>query len=190
MQQVHRKQLFLMIGLFIMAGMMLMAQADLQIEMTCPSSAVPGQELGKSIKVWVKNTGNKSAAQFTVDLVLSKTPAVPVKFATYSPNYSDDVLLQGGREQVPALKPRQRIEVTLNGMNKIPADTPAGVYFLGAVVDPGKSISERNERNNVAVCRLTVRRQRDDQGPRPTRKPDLIVSDIELVENCKIQVTL
>jgi hypothetical protein len=190
MHYKQKKQRFLMIGFFIMASMLVMAQADLQIEITCPGNAVPGQELGKSIKVWVKNTGNQAAGQFAVDLVLSKTPAVPVKFATYSPNYSDDVLLQGGREHVPSLNPGQRIEVTLNGKNKIPDDTPGGVYFLGAVVDPGKAVSERMERNNVATCRMVIRRQGDDPGSRPARKPDLIVSDIKLVDNCKISVTL
>lgn len=190
MHQVKNKQGILMIGLFIMLSMMVTAQADLQIEITCPGNAVPGQELGKSIKVWVKNTGNQAAGQFAVDLVLSKTPAVPVKFATYSPNYSDDVLLQGGREHVPSLNPGQRVEVTLNGNNKIPADTPDGLYFLGAVVDPGKAVSERKERNNVATCRMVIRRHGDDPGSRPARKPDLIVSDIRLVDNCKISVTL
>ncbi len=167
-----------------------LAQADLKVGISCPGSALAGQELGKSIKVWVKNTGNQAAGQFAVDLVLSKNPSVPIAFATYSPNFSDDVLLQGGREHVNSLNPGQRIEVTLNGNNKIPADTPPGRYFLAAVVDPGKVIPERNENNNIAFCRLFIKgTSGPGQGQQP-KKPDLIVSDIRLVQDCKIEVTV
>lgn len=177
--------------LFFLTGAFLSAQADLRVRIVCPGSAVAGQELGKSIRVWVRNGGNKPAGQFAVDLVLSSNPSVPVAFANYSPNFSDDVLLQGGREHVSALNPGQEIEVTLNGNNKIPEDTPPGRYVLAAVVDPGKVIPERNENNNVARCRIIIRgTERPGQSDPGQRKADLIVSDIRLIKDCKIQVTL
>ena len=41
----------------------------------------------------------------------------------------------------------------------IPADTPAGNYFVCAKVDSGRKIAERNENNNVACARIKIRRK-------------------------------
>jgi subtilase family serine protease len=157
------------------------AKADLTIKIKGPNKAVQGQELGKSIKVRVRNNGKAVAENFSVDLILSKNRHAPIKFATYSPNYSDDVLLKGGREFVKKILPGQTITVVLNGTNKIPSDTPTGKYFLGAVVDPGNKIPETNERNNVAfspirIGKLTLARPLKPVKPvgiRPVKLPDL-----------------
>lgn len=137
---------------------MLLRAPDLTAAIKCPGSAVAGQELGKSIVVWVKNKGNMAAGQFSVDLVLSGDAAVPVTQAGYSAAYHDDVLLQGGREFVNSLAAGASLNLTLNGNNRIPADTPAGVYYLAAVIDSGKAVRESNENNNVALCRIRISR--------------------------------
>ena len=170
------------IGLLIFCGMGYgQAKTDLTIKIKGPHKAVPGQELGKSIKVRVRNNGKVAAANFSVDLILSKNRHAPVKFAVYSPNYSDDVLLQGGREFIAKILPGQTIDVVLNGNNKIPADTPNGSYFLGAVVDAGNKIPETNERNNVAfspikIGKLMLARPLKPVKPgqlQPIKRPDL-----------------
>jgi len=160
---------------------------DLQIKIICPNpaKAYAGQSLGKSIKVWVRNVGDVPAQNFSVDLVLSKGTNIPVKFAVYSPNFSDDVLLKGGREFVKFLGPKKTTSVTLNGTNTIPSDTPPGVYYLGAVVDPGKKVKEFNEGNNTAICRLIIYKIKPQ-----VKLPDLIVKNIKLVNDCKIAVTV
>lgn len=129
---------------------------DLLIKIACPHVATAGQELGTSIKVRVRNRGDVTATNFNVDLVLSTDTTIPVQFATYSPNFSEDVLLKGGREKIDQLLPGETKTVTLYGTNKIPSDTPSGIYYLGAVVDPGKVVSELNEQNNTAVCRMKI----------------------------------
>jgi hypothetical protein len=130
---------------------------DLVIKIRCPHSAMAGQELGTSIEVFVKNRGDVTAKDFNVDLVLSTDTTIPVQFATYSPNFSEDVLLQGGREKIDVLKPGQTKKVTLYGNNKIPDDTPSGLYYLGAVADPGKVVTEFNEQNNTNYCRMKIK---------------------------------
>lgn len=146
----------LLIGFVMVFGGMMHAQPDLKISIKCPGSARAGQELGTSIKVFVTNAGNKPAFNFAVDLILSKDTNIPVKFANFTPNFVEDCLLQGGREHIKVIKPGQTIPVKLNGNNKIPADTPTGLYHLGAVVDPGNKVRESNERNNTAYCRMKI----------------------------------
>ena len=131
---------------------------DLQVSIKCPSGAAAGQELGNSIAVYVENKGTAPAGRFAVDLVLSSDAAVPVKFATYSASFHDDVLLLGGREFINGLAPGAGLNLTLNEKNKIPNDTAAGAYNLAAVVDSGKAVRELNERNNVALCSLRITR--------------------------------
>lgn len=137
---------------------MLLRIPDLTPTIKCPGTAVAGQELGKSIAVWVENKGNMAAGQFALDLVLSSDAAVPVDYALYSSAYQEDVLLQGGREFISSLNAGAKAAVTLNGNNRIPEDTPAGDYYLAAVVDPGQAVRESNERNNVALCRIRINR--------------------------------
>lgn len=193
--KILTKSLIVLMGLFLFATIIpaqfrttpIKKGPDLQIKIICPNpaKAYAGQSLGKSIKVWVKNVGNTPAQNFSVDLVLSKDTNIPVKFAVYSPNFSDDVLLKGGREFVKFLGPKKTISVTLNGTNTIPSDTPPGNYYLGAVVDPGNKVKEFNEGNNTAICRLLIYKTEPQ-----VKLPDLIVKDIKLVNDCKIAVTV
>ena len=131
---------------------------DLQVSIKCPSTAAAGQELGNSIAVYVENKGTAPAGKFSVDLVLSTDTVVPVKLAVYSANFQEDALLLGGREFVSGLAPGAGLNLTLNGKNKIPNNTPAGAYYLAAVVDSGKAVREMNEANNVALCSLRISR--------------------------------
>jgi len=129
---------------------------DLTVSISGPSSAKPGQELGKSIKVTLTNKGTAEAKNVVIDLVLSNDKGIPVKLATYSASFSDDVLLKGGRENVASIAAGASMSVTLNGSNQIPANTPKGKYYLGVVADPGKAISELKEDNNTDITPITI----------------------------------
>jgi predicted Ser/Thr protein kinase len=74
------------------------------------------------------------------------------------------VLLKGGREHVSFTGPGM-IAVKLNGTNTIPADTPPGVYFLGAIVDAGNQISEISENDNAAFCKISIRKDAGTAAP-------------------------
>ena len=129
---------------------------DLTCSVECPVESYPGEELEGNINVILENRGNRAGNDFFVDLVLSTDTTIPVDFATSSPNFTEDVLLQGGREHVDSLAPGASLNLTLNGVNKIPDDTPLGSYYLGVVVDSGKTVLESNEANNTAVCSIKI----------------------------------
>jgi len=137
---------------------MLLKAPDLSAIIKCPGNALAGQDLGQSIAVVVENKGNAACGEFSVDLVLSSDVNVPLTQAGYSANYHDDVLLKGGREFVSSLAAGAKLNLVLNGSNRIPADTPAGDYYLAAVIDSGKAVKERNEGNNIALCRIRISR--------------------------------
>src|SRR5512137_1816611 len=92
---------------------------DLTIAISqCPGTAKPGQALGASFGVKATNGGSVAVKQVGVDIVLKKVPRCggPVDWAIYSPNYSDGVLLKGGREFVD-LDAGETKPVKLNGEN-------------------------------------------------------------------------
>ncbi len=140
---------------------------DLSVSITgCPSSVRPGQDLGAAFKVRGRSSFSGPVSGVVIDLVLKKNALypVPAPYAVYAAGYSDGVLLKGGRENISFNGPGWQT-VKLNGSNTIPADTPPGVYYLGAVIDAGNKHAELNEKNNVAFCKIRVKPGPDaDQG--------------------------
>ncbi len=132
---------------------------DLTIKIvTCPKDEVKaGENLGESFQVIGRSTFASSLKDIAVDIILTSNPTypVPAPYAVYSPNYSDNVLLKGGREHISFTGP-ETVNVKLNGLNTIPADTPPGDYFLGAVIDAGNKVKELNEKDNVYFCKLRI----------------------------------
>jgi hypothetical protein len=141
---------------FYITGVSISKKPDLTVAITGPKTAKRGQNLGKSITVKLTNKGNIEAKNVVIDIVLSGNNSVPVKFATYSANYSDDVLLKGGRENVASIAAGATINVTLNGTNQIPVNTKPGNYYLGVVADPGNTIAELIEDNNTATTPISI----------------------------------
>jgi hypothetical protein len=149
---------------------------DLMIKIErCPKPVVkPGENLGNGFKVLARSTFGTPLKDVAVDIILTSGPTypAPAPYAVYSPNYSDNVLLKGGREHISFTGPGI-VDVKLNGPNTIPIDTPPGDYYLGAVIDAGNKVNESNERNNVHFCRLRV------IGPEEKKLPDLTVPSVE-----------
>jgi hypothetical protein len=145
---------------------------DLTIKIVqCPKHVVKaGEDLNAGFQVVGKSTFAGPLNNVAVDIILTSkhTYPMPAPFAVYSANYSDNVLLKGGREHISFTGPGS-VNVKLNGPNTIPADTPPGIYYLGAVIDAGNKVNESNERNNVHFCRLKV------IGPDTKKMPDLII---------------
>jgi subtilase family serine protease len=86
-----------------------------------------------------------------IDIVLSTDTNVPPGFATFSPNFSEDVLLLGARTSntIDLAPGASKVYATGAG---IPADTPTGNYQICARIDSGSKVAESNEANNV-MCR-------------------------------------
>lgn len=148
---------------------------DLTIKIVqCPGSVIKaGGDLHDGFQVVGTSTFAGPVSGVVVDLILTSNPTypAPAPLAVYSANYSNNVLLEGGRENISFPGPGN-VNVPLNGSNTIPADTPSGIYYLGAVIDAGNKVRESNERNNVHFCRLKV------IGTETKRMPDLIISSI------------
>jgi hypothetical protein len=150
-------------------------KGDLTIKITqCPRQIVKaGEELKTGFVVEGKSTFPGAVNSVVVDIILTSNPTypAPAPYAIYSPNYADNVLLKGGRENISFAGPGN-VNVTLNGNNTIPADTPGGIYYLGAVIDAGNKVHEANENNNVSFCRIKV------IGAETKKMPDLIVPSL------------
>lgn len=118
---------------------------------------VPGETIGKRVKIVVKNIGKRRTGRFFVDLVLSSDMNVPVKPAVYSPVYQEDVLLLGGRVNVDNLAPGAVKTLSLPEQSKIPDKIKPGTYYLAAVADTENVVRESNEANNIAMRRIRVK---------------------------------
>ena len=139
---------------------------DLQVKFNCPSTIVAGTNIGSQVKLKVWNSGHAPAPGtdtagnngYMVDLMLSTDTNTPASWAVYSPNFSEDVLLQGGRiSNTKTLNPGQSRIYPVGG--GIPADTPPGVYYICAKVDAGNKITELSETNNSFCKRVYIKKR-------------------------------
>ena len=116
----------------------------------------PGTSLYGKFRIKVTNIGSKSTRGFYVDLVLSSDKYIPIKYASYSPTFHEDVLLFGGRIRVRGLKPGKHTNLRIPRRCKLPERIKAGTYFLGAVVDPNNLVAEANVKNNISMTRIRI----------------------------------
>ena len=127
-----------------------------------------GEDISKRIKVYAMNNGSAAAAGttgtlspangFMIDVMLSKDKLSPASFATYSPNYSDDVLLLGGRISNTVDLGAGNSGGYATGAT-IPADTPSGTYYLSLRIDPANKVAESDEDDNTFFLRIKVRKR-------------------------------
>jgi hypothetical protein len=134
-----------------------------------PREASAGAPLGNELSVQAGNIGGwvaggtlgsgGEAGGYLIDLVLSRTPVSSSAYATYSSNYSDGVLLRGGRigrtGDLAAGAARLYTD-ELRGSVVVPSDTPAGTYYFCAIIDAGNRIVESNEADNVACQQIRI----------------------------------
>lgn len=177
---------------------------DLIVSLSGPSAARPGEEIGSRLEIKVQNIGGVPAPGtnearergYMVDLVLSTDEVVPPGFATFSPNFAEDVLLRGGRvSRTPTLGPGEPATVS-EGEMFIPADTPPGRYCLAAVVDSGLVVPESNEANNMTCHWIQITREGEQPPPPPpppfppppaggfmacAAGPDGVIDDLEML---------
>ncbi len=150
-------------------GFLLRRAPDLQVQVSGPSRAVPGEEI--DLKIVVANKGTATARgtassgptdAYMVDVVLSTDSYFPVEWATQpayagltADDFVDDMLMIGGRisntGDIAAGATR-----TYSLKTRIPLRTPPGIYYLGAVVDAGNDVAELREDNNVAYFMIQI----------------------------------
>jgi len=138
---------------------------DLKVSISGPGAARAGDDIGPLLKLIGSNAGGAAAPGTTgtldpahgymIDVVLSRDMNVPPGFATYSPLFSEDVLLQGGRvSNTQDLAPGASKAYPVGA--RIPTDTPAGSYYVCAQIDPGNKVFETNETNNTACMPIRI----------------------------------
>ncbi|MFZ5787295.1 MAG: CARDB domain-containing protein [Acidobacteriota bacterium] len=138
------------------------SRPDLVVRLEAPPSARAGEELGERARLVVRNLGSAvapgtrgNATGFMIDLTLGRDTILSVGFKAYSPRFSEDVLLEGGRvSKTDDLSPSKAVRYPVGAV--VPADTPAGRYFLCAFVDPGNVVPESNEANNSTCVALRI----------------------------------
>ncbi len=124
--------------------------ADLAVQLNYPVKAAPGQSLQREVSVNLENKGSVPAQNIRLEIVLSGDDRIPLRGAPASATYIEDVLLENGSETIPLLEAGQQTTVTFSGSLKLPEDTPPGKHYLAVVADPGNSISELSEDNNIS----------------------------------------
>jgi hypothetical protein len=138
---------------------------DLKVSIAGPNAAKTGDDIGPLLKLIASNAGGAAAPGTTgtldpahgymIDVVLSRDTLVPPGFATYSPLFSEDVLLQGGRvSNTQDLAPGASKPYLVGA--RIPTDTPAGSYYVCARIDPGNKVLETNKSNNTACMPIRI----------------------------------
>ncbi len=109
-----------------------------------------------SVTLIIKNRGNIAVRNFFVDFILSTDRNAQVKYHKYSPNFSEDVLLKGGRTWIKYIGPKSTITVGVKQL-VIPSEAPAGTYYIGGIVDSGNAIAETIENNNIKFLQIQVK---------------------------------
>jgi hypothetical protein len=143
--------------------------SDLTPVVEGPTKVAAGDSI--SLKVIVKNEGFGTAPgtaevdyhnAYMVDLVLSSNFDIPVKWAVQpvyagktKDDFVDDMLMLGGRiSNTQSIAPKSQSIYTLT--TYIPKKTSPGIYYLGAVADPGKVVTESNENNNIFRLKIEI----------------------------------
>ena len=147
---------------------------DLVVEITGPSSAKAGEQIGDQVTVKVNNLGSTMAPGrtpdgkrtnsdgYTVEIVLSSYEDVPVQPSRYYRIFRDGAQLHGGLiGWTPDVNPGYELQLWPSNQSherdlQIPPDTPSGDYFVCAVVDPLGTVDEEDESNNVHCAAITI----------------------------------
>jgi hypothetical protein len=122
---------------------------DLAVQLNYPVNAQPGESLGPEVTVILENKGTVAAENIQLEIVLSGDDRIPRRSAPEAVNFTEDALLENGRETIPRLQPGQQVTVRFSGSLKLPADTPPGKHYLAVVADPDDRIGELSEDNNI-----------------------------------------
>lgn len=110
--------------------------------LSAPREGRRGQSMTASCRV--KNRGNAPAGAFKLGLYLSKDR---------SARPGEDRLM--GNFQVSKTAAGASTRTTVRVM--IPADVPAGTYYLGAMADTGRTVPEGREDNNTLASKAGIR---------------------------------
>jgi hypothetical protein len=128
--------------------------SNLRASINGPYNVYLGEEFGPTLNIVIENGGQGQATGtlddpswgYMADVIISRDSILPMRIASFSPNFTEDVLLRGGRiSRTRTLSAGEREVFSLQA--GIPADTPPGRYCIGVVVDPGQRIIENREDN-------------------------------------------
>jgi hypothetical protein len=128
------------------------------VDIAAPHSAEPGATELVTVDIQnesdgtAKGTNSSNFDGYTVDIVFSSDTEVPESLAEYSPNFSEDMLLD--RSSTDDIDSGHN--VSYDARAEIPSDTPPGSYHICARVDPGQTVAESKEENNEACTAIQI----------------------------------
>ncbi len=122
---------------------------DLNIELSYPVNAAPGEILGSKVLITIKNIGTAPSNEVSLDLLLSKKFQIPLKKYSLSEGPEGVRILENGVLKIPVIDPGKSIELKPDEKFQLPETLDSGRYYLGAVIDPEMTLSESSRENNV-----------------------------------------
>jgi hypothetical protein len=115
-------------------------------QMTTPASVMVGDDISASTSVTVKNVGTGTASNFAVQMVHSVDDTITT---------ADLPLTNGVTTSPVTLLAGDSLTITFPGL-EIPAETPRGQGYLGAIVDVDEVVAESNEGDNTLAAPVFV----------------------------------
>ena len=137
------------------------------------TTIVVGQDIGSLVQLRVYNGGQTGVSNFGIAVVLSIRPSI-----IYSPNPHAPVStgrMIGQKIVSTPLAPGTAHDIIIKSL-QIPDDISWGDYYLTAIIDPGKAVTESNEGNNQAQASFFVQAKLNfmDQTCRPNNGPNYL----------------
>jgi len=116
-------------------------KAELRGFLKFPKNLKAGQKINDRFFVMIKNSGEKEAKDFNVDIIL------------YEKGKNKRIFC--GKGYVPFVDPhKSTFPINLN--ISIPENLKEGRYFICAITDPDNKIMEANEKNNLSCQEIRI----------------------------------
>ena len=122
---------------------------NLSVELNYPVNASPGELIGEKVTITIKNTGSAPSEEVDLDLLLSKNFQIPLKKYSLEIGEEGVRLLEHGTIKVQGIEPGGELELKPDVKLYLPKTLEDGRYYLGAVLDPDKKLTESSVEDNV-----------------------------------------
>jgi len=126
-----------------------LALPDLTVVMQYPVNIPPDHPFGDRVLLHIRNNGSVTASMFTLEVVVSSEPEIPVRPVPYTEDFQGLSRLHKGKVQIDSLNPGESREIRLDPTASLPPGLNPGKFYLAAVIDAADQVRETDEKNNV-----------------------------------------
>ena len=153
------KTLYLILMIFLQGLFLLVCQQkmpELSGQLHGPFRVLPGTELRNSLQITLKNTGKRTAAPFSISLVLVNDSTELDQLVENAYQSATNQALEGSGQEISSIKAADSIRFVPSGKCQIPINTPPGNYFVGLIIDLHNQVLEINETNNIIFSPIKI----------------------------------